>query len=268
MQGGQTMPELPDVEVFKQYFDATALHKEIRKVEVYPAQVLKGITEKEMKRNHQGRKFTGTRRHGKYLFVSTDDERWLVFHFGMTGYLKYFKKCNKQPHFDRAQFSFTNGYHLAYVSKRMLGRIEPARDVERFIRKKGLGPDALDDGVDLTVFKEIFADSPAMAKTALMDQDKIAGIGNVYADEILFHSGIRPKRQMKELDDARFETLYDKMKTVLKTAVECRAEVDQFPDDYLLPHRNADGVCPKCGAKIKRIKISNRSAYYCPECQR
>ncbi len=261
------MPELPDVEVFKQYFDATALHKEIRKVDVYPAQVLKGITEKEMKLNYQGRKFTGARRHGKYLFASMDDNRWLVFHFGMTGHLKYFKNCNKQPHFDRAQFSFTNGYHLVYVSKRMLGRIEQTQDVDRFIRRKGLGPDALGEDFDLTAFKAAFADSQSMAKTGLMDQDKVAGIGNVYADEILFQAGIRPKRQMKELDNARLDILFEKMKAVLKTAVDCRADVDQFPDDYLLPRREAGGVCPKCGAGIKRIKVSNRSAYYCPDCQ-
>ncbi len=262
------MPELPDVEVFKQYFDVTALHKEIRKVEVYPAQVLKGITEKELKLNHQGRRFTGSRRHGKYLFVHVDDDSCLVFHFGMTGYLKYFKNCNKQPHFDRAQFSFTNGYHLAYVSKRMLGRIEPTRSVDRFIRKKGLGPDALDEDFDFSAFKDIFAGSQAMVKTALMDQEKMAGVGNVYADEILFHAGIRPKRQMKDLDDARFETLFDKMKTVLRTAIDRRADVNQFPDDYLLPHRDTDDACPKCGGAIKQIKISDRSAYYCPDCQK
>ncbi len=262
------MPELPDVEIFKQYFDATALHKEIRKVEVYPAQVLKGITEKEMKLDHQGRKFTATRRHGKYLFVSVDDDKWLAFHFGMTGYLKYFKKCNKQPHFDRAQFSFTNGYHLAYVSKRMLGRIEPLRDIDRFIRKKGLGPDALDPGFGREAFMSTFADSQAMAKTALMDQVKVAGIGNVYADEILFHAGIRPKRQMKDVGEEGLGRLFGKMKAVLKTAIDCRADAEQFPDDYLLPHRHAEGVCPKCESAIKRIKISDRSAYYCPDCQK
>ncbi len=262
------MPELPDVEVFKRYFDATALHQEIRKVEVYPAQVLKGITEKEMKFNHQGRKFTRTRRYGKYLFVSMDDDACLAFHFGMTGYLKYFKKCNKQPHFDRAQFSFTNGYHLVYVSKRMLGRIEPARNIDRFIRKKGLGPDALDDALDLSAFKTIFAESPAMAKAALMDQEKIAGIGNVYADEILFQAGIRPKRHMAELGEEHLARLFTQMKAVLQTAIDCRADVEQFPDNFLLSHRETDGLCPKCGAGIKRIKISDRSADYCPECQR
>ena len=82
------MPELPDVEIFKQYLDATSLHKLIEKVDVNNATVLAGVSASELSRTLRGRRFESARRHGKYLLVQLDDGSWLILHFGMTGYLK------------------------------------------------------------------------------------------------------------------------------------------------------------------------------------
>lgn len=85
------MPELPDVEVFKQYLDATALHQEIKAVDVHSNQLLEGISAERLRQGLEGRCFTSTRRHGKNLFAALDEGGWLFLHFGMTGSLSYFK---------------------------------------------------------------------------------------------------------------------------------------------------------------------------------
>jgi formamidopyrimidine-DNA glycosylase len=263
------MPELPDVELFKRYFDATALHQPIQEVEVYPEQILGGVTGRELKLRLAGQTFSATHRHGKYLFASLDgNECWLVFHFGMTGYLKYFKKSTKKPLFDRMLISFENGYRLAYVSKRKLGRIEPAGQPAWFIRHKGLGPDALSPDLDADGFREIISSRDAMIKSVLTDQSAVAGIGNVYADEILFHAGIRPKKKASKLSGGLVDRVFDQMREVLRIAIDCRAEPDRMPDYFLTPRRDIDdAACPICGETIRKTRIADRPTRYCPTCQ-
>ena len=117
------MPELPDVEVFKRYLDATALHKTITDVEVESTQILDGVSKGKLHKSLKGRQFLSTHRHGKHLLVALEKESWLTLHFGMTGFLKYFKQMDKDPEHDRMLISFDNGYHLAYVSQRKLGAV-------------------------------------------------------------------------------------------------------------------------------------------------
>jgi formamidopyrimidine-DNA glycosylase len=261
------MPELPDVETFRRYLDATSLHQEIEKVEVRSRQILEGVSAQELKDGLEGRTFESTRRHGKYLFVELDDANWLVLHFGMTGHLKYFKDMEKDPPYDRLLITFANGYHLAYDAQRKLGEVALTEDVEEFIEEKGWGPDALKSSFDLAAFKEALAGRRGMAKSTLMNQHIVAGIGNVYSDEILFQMGIHPRTKVNQLDGETLEELFHTMKEVLQKAIDRQADADQFPDDYITPHRYDDGECPRCGGEIERVKVSGRSAYYCPDCQ-
>jgi formamidopyrimidine-DNA glycosylase len=106
-----------------------------------------------------------------------------------------------------------------------------------------------------------------MIKTTLMDQSIMAGIGNVYSDEILFQAGIYPRRKINELDENEIETLFHTMKDVLKTAIEHQANPDQFPEDYITAHRHEGGHCPKCGATLEKVQVGSRHAYYCPNRQ-
>jgi formamidopyrimidine-DNA glycosylase len=219
-----------------------------------------------LKEQTVGRSFESTRRHGKWLFARLDgeDERFFVFHFGMTSGLKYFMDIKDEPDYTRALFHFANGYQLAYTSQRKLGELEVIDSVEGFIEEKELGPAALDPDFDLDSFKEAVASRRAMAKTTLMDQAIIAGIGNVYSDEILFQAGIHPRTKINELDEDEIETLFQTMKDVLKTAIEHQAQPDQFPEDYITAHRHEGGHCPRCGAGLEKVKVGSRHAYYCP----
>lgn len=261
------MPELPDVEVMKQYLDATALHQEIAGVEVKARDetLFPETPVERLAAGLEGRTFQSTRRHGKYLLVELDAPRWLVLHFGMTGDLKYFKHEDKEPEYDRFLVHFANGYHLAYVSQRKIGEIEFVDSPQALVEEKDLGPDAA--ALELDEFKQLLSGRRGMIKSALMDQQLLAGIGNVYSDEILFQVGVHPRTQVGDLPEETIERIYRAMNEVLETAVEHRAIPDDFPQGYIVPHRHGDGRCPRCGAELRHVKVSGRTAYYCPEHQ-
>jgi len=263
------MPELPDVAIFKEYVDATSLHKEIREVQVHSPDMLKDISSPRLQSALEGQRFRSTDRHGKYLFVELESGNWLVLHFGMTGFLKYFKYSDKEPSHERMLITFSNGYYLAYDCRRKLGEIHLIKDRGTFVKEKDLGPDAIAPDFDLSAFKETLSRARrAGLKSALMNQKYMAGIGNVYSDEILFQSGIHPGTKVNSLVERELETLFREMKEVLNKAIQCRVELKCFPDSYITPHRSGDGKCPKCGGKLEREKISGRSAYYCSRCQK
>jgi formamidopyrimidine-DNA glycosylase len=261
------MPELPDVEVFKQYVDATALHQEITEVTVRSREVLKGVSSQRLKDQLVSHCFESTRRHGKYLFVHVESGPWLVLHFGMTGFVKYFKDIENAPPHARLLVSFSNGYHLAYDSQRKLGEILLIDDANEFIRKKRLGPDALDPNFDFDVFRRTLKKGRAMIKSALMNQQRVAGIGNIYSDEILFQARIHPKKKLSHLGEEDHRKIFRAMKEVLEVAIERRTNPEEFPDDYLIPHRHVGERCPNCPGTIEKVKISGRTAYFCPRCQ-
>lgn len=262
------MPELPDVEVFRRYLASTSLHQRIRTVQVQSNRILRNVSAKKLRTALRGHQFESTLRHGKFLFVQLDSCGWLVLHFGMTGYLKYFKQVDKKPAHDRLLVGSVNGFHLGYYSQRLLGSVDLIDDPKDMIETKRLGPDALDRDFDLVAFKRTIAAHRGTVKSTLMNQQIIAGIGNIYADEILFRTRLHPATKVVGLDESVLESLFKSIKAVLPKAVECRADPARFPRSYLTPQRHAGGQCPRCGTRLERIKISARSAYFCPHCQR
>lgn len=261
------MPELPDLEVFKQYFDATALHQRIESVAIQDDIILEGISGRRLKAVLSGNSFNSTRRHGKYLFTELGDN-WLAWHFGMTGSLKYFKDDADEPEYVPLLITFGNGYHLAYIMARKLGQLELIDSIDTFLEAQELGQDALAPSFDLAAFKQAISGRRSMAKTTLMNQEIMAGIGNVYSDEILFQAGIHPKTKINALAEEALDHLFHTMKRVLQTAIDdYRADPAQFPASWLTPHRTDGDPCPNGEGQIKQIKVSGRSAYYCPACQ-
>ncbi|HWP93440.1 MAG TPA: DNA-formamidopyrimidine glycosylase [Thermodesulfobacteriota bacterium] len=259
------MPELPEVEVFKKYLDATSLNQRISKVEVQSGKILRNISIEKLKRGLEGRSLRSTKRHGKYLFVNLKGGQWLMFHFGMTGYLKYSRNENNLP-YSRVIIRFTNGSKLIYIDQRQFGQVGLVKDVEKYIKSKKLGPDALE--LDMPTFKNILMKAKGSLKSAFMNQKLIAGVGNIYADEILFQSGIHPLKKAGQLDREDMKILYQKTKKVLHTAIKHWADYEQFPESYLIKGRSKKGLCPRCGSSLEQIKVTGRTTYYCPKCQR
>jgi formamidopyrimidine-DNA glycosylase len=265
------MPELPDVELYKRYLDEHALGQTIDRVVVSDARILGELAAEAFAARLTGNHFEDSRRHGKHLLVRLRRDGWLTLHFGMTGGLVCFRDEADDPPYDRVRFDFEGGRHLAYVNRRMLGRVGLADDAETFIQAEELGPDALDQAFDLDAFERAIAGRRRDVKSVLMDQSVIAGIGNIYADEILFQARVHPKTPVTALDHRQRAELFAQIKAVLRTAIQCGAGAEQFlerlPEDYLLPQRDKSGKCPRCGAPIAALKAGGRTSYYCPRCQ-
>lgn len=260
------MPELADVEVYRQYLNATTLHQAIEHTHVESSDILADTTPQALGRALKDNQFNSTRRHGKYLFIELHNGGWLVMHFGMTGSLEYFGADKKAPDHTRLLLSFKNGHRLAYVAPRKLGRITLTDAPRTFIDAHDLGPDAL--ALSPAEFKQLAEGRRGGVKAWLMDQQTIAGIGNIYSDEILFQARIHPKTRVGALDEKALDTLYHKMHKVFDAAIKARADPEQMPDSFLLPHREKGGKCPNCSGKIKKISISGRNGWYCPACQK
>lgn len=259
------MPELPDVEVFKRYLDATGLHQKIEQVELRDNKILGKASANSISKTLRGHQFESTRRHGKHLLVELSDDGWLILHFGMTGFLQYFKGEEEAPRYHILVISFDNGYHLAYCSRRKLGTVDLTDDPDIFIDQEKLGPDALT--LDFDRFEQLLKGRRGSIKSLLMNQQAMAGLGNIYSDEILFQAGIHPQTAVDKLTDEQHQILFDKMREVLDTAIDCKADPENLPHDYLLPHRHEGEPCPHCDSPIEQIKISGRTAYYCPRKQ-
>jgi formamidopyrimidine-DNA glycosylase len=262
------MPELPDVETFRRYMAATSLHKTIKKVDVRSPEILEGISASRLKNGLKNRKFEDTRRRGKYLAALLDGNGCLVMHFGMTGFLKYFKNAGNGPPHERLRIAFANGYHLAYDCQRKLGLVTLVDDFDRFMEKKGLGSDALAPDLNFQTFKEKVTGRQASIKSLLMNQKVIAGIGNIYADEILFQAKVHPKTRTDTLSDKQLKRIFTARKGVLKTAIAHKADPQDLPRTYITPVRSANEKCPKCRGQITKTTVSGRPTYYCPACQK
>jgi formamidopyrimidine-DNA glycosylase len=259
------VPELSDVEVFKRYLDSTSLHQDIEKIEVKNGKVLGGVSAGGLQRRLEGRKFESTRRHGKYLFVELDDGEWLLLHFGMTGDLKYYKDQGEEPTHVRVLFSFRNGYHLAFDDQRLFGKVDLIEDPDAFVEEKKLGLDPLD--LDFPAFRERLEGRRGEIKATLMNQQVLAGIGNIYSDEILFQVRLHPRTSIRRLDGDALHDLHEQTGRVLHAAIEREANPGGLPDSFLLSHRREGEDCPRGNGKIQKTKAAGRTAYYCPACQ-
>ena len=260
------MPELPDVETFKRYLDATSLHQRISGVDVQDRYILKGVSMDELARRLKGCRFESSRRHGKHLFVRADRDLWLRLHFGMTGSLKYFERKEPAPKHTRVLFLFANRHRLAFEDQRKFGEIGLIEDMNEFLKKRALGPDAL--SINLSQFRTIFQERRGAVKTILLNQKLIAGIGNIYTDEILFHARIHPATCASALKEKTVAKLFRAARDILKKAIDAKADADLMPKSWLLPRRGKGRKCPRCGRELKSTTIGGRTAWFCAQCQK
>jgi formamidopyrimidine-DNA glycosylase len=258
------MPDLPDVEVFRRRLARGGLHREIERVEVRDPIVLRGVGRDRLRRTLQGNELTSTRRHGKHLFASTDGV-WLVEHFGMTGYLERLRADDAPPRHTRLVLHFTDGASMAYVDQRRIGSIGLTDDPGEFVAAEGLGPDAL--GVTESTLRELLASRRGGLKSALMDQELIAGIGNIYSDEILFQARLHPTTAARGLDGSERRRLHRQLRRVLSLAIDRHADPTRLPPGWLLRHREDGTRCPRRNGTIRQLRLGGRGAFYCPSCQ-
>jgi formamidopyrimidine-DNA glycosylase len=193
------MPELPSVEIFKRYFDEHALNQMIEKADIKSPELVVYSDHGTLEKTLEGHEFVSSYRYGKYLF-SLDNDLHLIMHFGMTGYLHYSCGGEDFSRYPRLKIYFANGNHLAFDDARKFGKLGITSDPDEFIKLKRLGPDALQ--VDFGKFQKIFNGRKGMIKPLLLNQNLIAGIGNLYADEILYQTAIHPMTRANHLNTA------------------------------------------------------------------
>jgi formamidopyrimidine-DNA glycosylase len=261
------MPELPDVEVMRKRFESAAIDKKISSMVVFDHRVLAETGDEELRIALEGDRFVHTKRHGKYLLAGLAGGDWIAFHFGMTGCFSCFADPTQDPEHDSVRFDFEDGTHVAYESTRKLGEVRLIQDEAAYLLEKGLGMDALDPGLTEQRFEHLFSGRRGKIKTQLMNQKIMAGLGNIYTDEILFQSGIHPHSEVQNLTSSDWSRIYHAMHMVIETAVEKGANPDLLPARFLIPNRHTGGKCPVCGSELSRIRISGRWGYACSKCQ-
>jgi formamidopyrimidine-DNA glycosylase len=257
------MPELPDVEGFRQVLAGHAVGRRIERVDVHDPGVLHGVTASQLDSNLRGRQFAEPVRHGKWLIAPTGGASVLM-HFGMTGNLRWTDRDAPDERFDRVSF-VTGAGELRYGDMRKLQGITLAKDVSEVNRLLGpLGPDAL--SVKPGEFARLLEDRRAAIKAVLIDQHVIAGLGNLLVDEILWRARIYPRRPARSLTAQELRTLHTQMRRVLRASVSA-GRIPARPSwltgvrDQSTPH------CPRCGTALRRLRIGGRTTIWCPHCQ-
>lgn len=252
------MPELPEVELFTRYFAQHALGQRVARVRVLDERILGEVRKATFVRVLTGSEFSGVRRHGKHLFADAG-RTWLHLHFGMTGDLAYY--ADTPPRFARVIIDFDNGWHLAYEDMRLFGVVDLTPDPETYIAEHHLGPDPLE--LTLPKFRQLVAKRRGAVKALLMSQDILAGIGNLYADEILFQTSIHPRRSADRLSDTEVKAVFTVMRRILNNVITRKSRGEDYPARYLIPRREEGERCPLCGGSIRRTVVFGRTTYYC-----
>lgn len=257
------MPELPEVETLCRQLHARIAGEKILATVVYDDKII-GIE------NVRGRVVEEVRRHGKTIAIKLDDGRRILVHLRMTGRLFWQTSKEKLPH-SRWRMTFAAG-NVDLVDPRRFATVK----VDRTLPDKDF-KDLL-AGFDEKTFLEKQARRKISVKVLLMDQKAIAGIGNIYACEILHSSGISPLRQAATLNKGEWKTIFLQARRILKKGIEKRGtSISDWRDLYgcqgenqheLKAYGQEGKTCCICGGVIARVKQGGRSTFYCPQCQK
>ena len=266
------MPELPEVEIRRQYLETSSLNQSISHIEVEDKKLLT-TDQATLLAALIGRQFTETRRVGKNLFVLTDKPGVILhMHFGMTGNLEYYHSSLDRPRFARIVFEFANGFNLGFLCPRKFERIGLIDDIDTFLQRKKIGQDGLT--IALATLSERIRSKKAFIKPVLLDQSVVAGLGNWIVDEVLFQAFIHPEQRANTLTDEQLSHLHTAIQLVLETAIRHEATYGDFPKNFLIHAREWDNspytdveahkFCPRCGTRIERSMVGGRTTFYCP----
>jgi formamidopyrimidine-DNA glycosylase len=259
------VPELPDVEVFRRRVARNALHRPIERVRVSDDLVVRGTSPQTLRRRLRGATLTATRRHGKHLFVATDADVHLLLHFGMTGYVDPLGPEDPEPGHQRVRFDFRDGGRLAFVDQRRLGTVGLVDDVDAWVEEHELGPDAL--SVDRSTLRRLLREWRGALVGMLMSQETIAGVGNIYSDEVLFQARLEPRRRTDDLTATEVGRLHRQLGRVLGRAIEADAQPERMPRGWLIQDRRAGAECPRGRGVVRKYRAGGRTGYWCPTCQ-
>lgn len=272
------MPELPEVETIAQDLSSKLKGLQIKSVRIIYPPILRN-EELSLISDLKGRKVIGVRRRGKMLLIDFERNLSLLIHLKMTGQLLFYPReepLDKHTHFILS-FKDKNN-ELRFRDVRKFGFISCLRsfDVSRADELKDLGPEPLE--IDFPYFKKLFHGRKARLKSLLLNQNFIAGIGNIYADEVLFLAKLHPLTPASHLSDDDLKRLLKAMRNVLRKAIIHKgSSIRTFTNaegkrgnfqDYHQVYGRESLFCFICREKIKRLRLGGRSSFFCPRCQK
>ncbi len=269
------MPELPEVEAVCRRLRKQALGAEIAAFQAQRPSVASPQTPDDIARATDGARLRAVRRRGKNILIDLTGGSTLRVHLRMTGDLYVIPDVRFRPVTARAWFELSDGRALIFDDSRALGKIHayPTPEIENVLGHLGIEP--LSKAFRPETLIDAARKSHKPVKLLLMDQTIIAGLGNIYAAEALFHAGIDPRLPANRIRAARLRRLHAEIVRVLRTAVQSASiaymspgrfsEAESFP---LAVYDREGENCGICGRRIRRIPQGGRSTYFCPGCQR
>ena len=275
------MPELPEVETVRRSLLPVVLNQRIERVDVNYERILQNISAQDFRGLITGSQFLNLTRRGKYLIFSLENDWELVAHLRMTGRLIFVSDpCLPLAKHTSVVFNFGSQGALRFEDVRKFATIDlvPSGNYEQIRGLYTLGVEPLSSEFSLAAFQDLLQDRNTKIKGLLLDQTKIAGLGNIYADESLFMAGIHPERPASSLEDQEQQRLYQAIREVLTLAIENQGTTfrdyrtgygleGSFQNKLLIYGKKGE-ECPRCGAKFEHKKVAGRTSHFCPSCQR
>lgn len=277
------VPELPEVETVRRDLEPFLTGRTVREVTITRDRAVRRQPHADFVAGLRGRTLRAVRRHGKYLIVDLDETDALVVHLRMSGQLRVAQPTDELLKHTHVVVDLDNNSQLRFVDPRTFGEmfVDPTDGGGRPHALRSLGPDALNEPMKPAAFLAALVGgrTTSTVKAALLDQNTIAGVGNLYADEALFASKIHPARLAPSMTGKEAAALQKALRRILAAAIEARGSsfkdegyVDAYgnPGGFGLWHQvyGRDGQpCPRCASPIEKTVVAQRGTHFCPSCQ-
>ena len=291
------MPELPEVESTVRGLREKIVGKTLSSLWTDTPKLIKGGSVAKMKKFIESRKIISVDRRAKNILIRLDKGGLILIHLKMTGHLMISKwdiikekgkekavttsvgkMTDRVNGYIRVIFYFKDGTEMALSDLRKFAKVSFGAE-EEVLKKEGvlsLGEEATE--ISFPDFKKAVSGSNRPIKLVIMDQDRVAGIGNIYSDDILWKAKVHPLRPASSLSDEELKEIYKAMREILKLAISLGGtSISDYRDikgnpggygDRRLVYRRDNEPCPRCGTKIQRLKSGGRSGRFCPHCQK
>lgn len=275
------MPELPEVETIRRQLAPHLEGRVLESLQVLDQRWCDPAAPEELDDAVRSRKIESMGRRGKYFVVGLEDDVHLVMHLRMTGNLLLVEETDdvpERPHL-RARMALEGGRRLLFTDQRRFGTgvvLLGTPAVEEYFASR-LGVEPLSPDFTADALRDLAAGRRAPVKAFLLTQERVAGVGNIYADEALFRARIHPLRPVGTLKRPKLSALRDAVVASLEAGIDARgATIDNFRhadgargafQDRFQVHRHEGEPCPRCGTRIRKIRAAGRGTYFCPKCQ-
>lgn len=266
------MPELPDLEVIKEFLQGHIVGQEIAEAEVVRPIVVRNLAGGDFATCLMGQRVEQGHRRGKFLILTLDSGDYLVINPMLAGRLHYAPRRERRLRTTFVILHLADGMDLRYADAKTMGKVYLTDNLAEVPSFADLGPEALDPDLTLELFRERLRKYRGEIKGVLTRQSFVAGIGNAYADEICWQAGVYPFRKRPKLSGEEIERLYEAMREVLNEAIvilreRVGADIHVEIRDFLKVHGRGGQPCPRCGATISEIRARQRLTNFCRRCQ-